>query len=210
MGTDHLRVLIVASDPLARAGLVGLVDAVPRCTVVGQMAPEEDVVSGLDLYRPDVMVWDLGWDPEVAFEQLAALGKGSPPVVALLSDGAQGAEVIAAGARGLLPRDVDPESLETALVGVSRGLVVMAPGLVPSPVSDGVPPQTLGAPDLTPREREVLQLVAEGMGNKSIAHNLSVSEHTVKFHVNSILGKLGAQSRTEAVTQAARLGLLLL
>ena len=64
--------------------------------------------------------------------------------------------------------------------------------------------------ELTPREHEVLGLVAEGLPNKSIADHLSISEHTVRFHVNSIMSKLGAQSRTEAVTRATRLGLLLL
>ena len=64
--------------------------------------------------------------------------------------------------------------------------------------------------ELTPRELEVLRLVAEGLSNKSVANHLSISEHTVKFHVNSIMGKLSAQSRTEAVARATRLGLLLL
>jgi len=63
---------------------------------------------------------------------------------------------------------------------------------------------------LTPREQEVLQLLAEGLPNKAIASQLSISEHTVKFHVNAIMGKLGAQSRTEAVTRATRAGLILL
>jgi DNA-binding NarL/FixJ family response regulator len=68
----------------------------------------------------------------------------------------------------------------------------------------------VGTEELTPREREVLQLLAEGLGNKEIARRLRISDHTVKFHVNAILGKLGARTRTEAVTRAARQGLITL
>jgi DNA-binding NarL/FixJ family response regulator len=88
-------------------------------------------------------------------------------------------------------------------------LVVFDPSLAlePSPARD--PSLTL-VEDLTPRETEVLQLLADGLTNKAIAQRLGISDHTVKFHVNSVLGKLGAQSRTEAVVRASRLGLLLL
>ena len=74
----------------------------------------------------------------------------------------------------------------------------------------GMPHTCVAVPDLTPRERQALALLAEGLPNKTIASRMGISEHTVKFHVNSILGKLGAQSRTEAVTKATRLGLILL
>ncbi len=210
MGTDEIRVLVVAADPLARAGLAALVDAQPACSVVGQTAPEEDVSAALDLYRAEIVVWDMGWDPSDALELVSGLGEGTPPVVALVGDDTRGARVIAAGARGVLSRDVDADSLEAGLVAVSRGLVVTDPALVPAPGPHGGPPPDLPVAGLTPRERDVLRLVAEGMPNKSIARTLGVSDHTVKFHVNAILSKLGAQSRTEAVTRAARLGLLVL
>ena len=82
----------------------------------------------------------------------------------------------------------------------------LAPALYPRP---DIEPSPL-VESLTPREVEVLQLLAEGLPNKGIAQRLGISEHTVKFHVNAIMGKLGAQSRTEAVVQATRLGLILL
>lgn len=207
---DNLRSLVVSGDHLARAGLAALLDGLAGCSVVGQDAGDAGVEAALDLYRPDVVVWDLGWDPAAAIDQLRSLGAGGPPVVALLEDGARGAEVLDSGARGLLPRDVDPETLLTALVAVHKGLVVVDPRLSSALPQAGGWPLAGSSVDLTPREREVLQLVAEGMPNKSIAQKLGISEHTVKFHVNAILGKLDARSRTEAVTRAARMGLILL
>ena len=210
MGTDDIRTLVVAADPLARAGLAALLEAQPNCSVVGQIAPGEEVSAAADVFRAEIVVWDLGWDLFDALEQVAGLGEDAPPVIALVEDGTRGGEVIAAGARGVLGRDVDADSLEAALVAVSRGLVVTDPALVPAQGPYSGPPPDPPIADLTPRERDVLHLLAEGMPNKSVAVALGVSEHTVKFHVNAILSKLGAQSRTEAVTKAARFGLLLL
>ena len=101
------------------------------------------------------------------------------------------------------------EALLGSIRGEEAGALVMDLVNIPSP-----PGRERGAAplveDLTPRELEVLQLLAEGLSNKEIARRLGTSEHTVKFHVNAILGKLGAHSRTEAVTRAARLGLIIL
>ena len=95
-----------------------------------------------------------------------------------------------------------------AMVAVAQGLLVLDPRLpvLEPPARDQSQPHVMG--ELTPREQEVLRLVAEGLPNKSIADHLGISLHTVKFHVNAIMSKLGAQSRTEAVTRATRLGLL--
>ncbi|MFQ5814830.1 MAG: response regulator transcription factor [Anaerolineae bacterium] len=210
IGVNNVRVLIVADDPLARAGLAMLLADQPGCTVTGQVAGDADLLAGLDVYRPDVVVWDLGWEPTQAPEQLADLSDSGPPVVALLPDEAHAADTWTAGARGLLLRDTDAEGLTAALMAVAQGLVVfdraLAAALLPA---SGRAPMPL-VEELTPRELEVLQLLAEGLPNKAIAHRLSISEHTVKFHVNAILGKLGAQSRTEAVVRATRLGLIIL
>jgi len=141
---------------------------------------------------------------------MAELSNTTPPVVALLSAPTLAAEVWAAGPRGLLPRDTVAAGLNAALAAVAQGLVVidgdLSAALLPS--GEQAPATAMG--DLTPREQEVLQLLAEGLPNKVIASQLNISEHTVKFHVNAIMGKLGAQSRTEAVTRATRAGLILL
>jgi DNA-binding NarL/FixJ family response regulator len=207
-----VRVLVVAEDPLVRAGLAALLSEQPECVVIGQVSGDAELAAELDFYRPDVVVWDLGWDPAPALERLAELDDALYPVVALLPDDAPTLEAWIAGARGLLPRDAGAESLVAGLLAVAQGLIVLDPALATDllPVDEQQPDLAPLIEELTPREMEVLQLLAEGLPNKSIAHQLDISEHTVKFHVNAIMGKLGAQSRTEAAVRATRLGLILL
>ena len=209
-GSNDLRVLIVANDPLARAGLATLLSDQPGCHVVGQMDVRDDISAPLELYRPHVLVWDLGWDTGQALQRMAELPEGSPPVAALLPEVTYVAEAWTAGARGLFLRDTPPSELSGGLQAVTRGLVALDSRLAVAllPARESITPAPLE--EMTPRELEVLHLLAEGLPNKAIAQRLSISEHTVKFHVNSILSKLGAQSRTEAVTRATRLGLILL
>lgn len=200
---DDVRVVIVADDPLVRSGLAALLADRPGCRVAGQAAPD-DLPEALAVYRADVVVWDLGWDPADVPDGLADLAADGPPSVALLADEALASVVRGAGVLGLLQRHTDGERLLVAIQAVSHGLAVSDPAL------SGPLPITAGPPDelLTPREIEVLRLLAEGLANKAIALQLGISEHTVKFHLNAILGKLGAQSRTEAVVTAIRLGLI--
>jgi DNA-binding NarL/FixJ family response regulator len=143
-------------------------------------------------------------------ERLAELGDAGPPVVALITDEIQALEARTAGARGLLLRDTSAERLVAALTAAARDLIVLDPPLAVPMLGARDPSSPTPVEDLTPRELEVLGLLAEGLPNKAIARRLGISEHTVKFHVNAVLGKLGAQSRTEAVVRATRLGLILL
>lgn len=211
----ELRLLIVASDPLARAGLASMLADRPGLNLVAQIPADADLDEALEVYLPDVILWDLGWgsDPasdDAALERLSSSAQSGPPVLALLSDESRSADVSAAGARGLLLRDSSAASIQAALTALSEGLMVFGLQLGPPslPYHQGEQGETLE--DLTPRELEVLKLLAEGLPNKTIAFRLGVTEHTVKFHVNAILRKLGAQSRTEAVVRATRLGLILL
>ena len=209
--TGDLRVLVVATDPLARAGLGAVLAGHPCFIVVGQVGAGPDISSSLEVYLPEVIVWDLGWDPASSLEWLSDLSEAAPPVVALLPDDSYLTEVSAAGPRGILLRESAPDVLAAALSAVSQGLVVLHPEFGhPALPAPGRRPDSPPVEALTRREVEVLQLLAEGLPNKSIADRLSITEHTVKFHVNAIMGKLGAQSRTEAVTRATRLGLILL
>lgn len=211
MPFTEVRVLIVGDNPLVRAGLAALLQDQPGIVVVGQVAGAE-LASLVDVFRADVLIWGVGWDVGAAFEQLAALDEHAPPVLLLLNDENRAAEALAAGARGLLLQDADAEILAVALSGLARGLVVLHPDLLPG----GLPPVSASEPPLppvdllTPRELEVLALLAEGLPNKIIAARLNISEHTVKFHVNALMNKLGVQSRTEAVVRATRLGLIVL
>jgi two-component system nitrate/nitrite response regulator NarL len=214
---NGLRVLIVADDPLARAGLAALLADQPGCTVVGQVAESAELLASLDVYRPEVVVWDLGWDAasassslEETLERLSDLGDAGPSVVALIPDETHAVEAQTAGAHGLLLRDSGAELLVAALMAAAQGLVVLDPSLGNPALGARDPSSPSLVEELTPRELEVLELLAEGLPNKVIARRLGISDHTVKFHVNAVLGKLGAQSRTEAVVRATRLGLILL
>lgn len=228
VSVSDLRVLIVADDPLARAGLSALLTDLPGLTVVGQMATHTDVLAGLEVYRPDVVLWDLGWEPTRALssprpppdsrqdeprthlELLVDLQDAGQPVVVLLPDRTYAAASWAAGIRCLLLRNVGAEKLAASFAGAMQELTVLDASLVTTLLPVRPPESTPPGEVLTPREFEVLQLLAEGLPNKIIADRLQISEHTVKFHVNALMGKLGAQSRTEAVVRATRLGLLLL
>lgn len=138
---------------------------------------------------------------------LAASAPHLPPILALVGDADGAAEAWSAGASGILQRSAAAETIATAAQGVARRLHVLDPLVVGNLLSVRLPalPESL-----TDREREVLTLMAEGLPNKIIATRLKISENTVKFHINAILGKLGAQSRTEAVVRAARLGMIAL
>lgn len=202
---DEIRVLIVADDPLARAGLAALLAGQEGCAVVGQASGEDDLGEALALYQPDAVLWDMGWDAADLPDALGDWDADAPLLVALIPEPGLSAALWAAGARGLLPRDAAPERLVAALRAVVAGLAALDPALIAR-----LPGSAPAAPveRLTPREAEVLALLAEGLANRAIAQRLGISEHTVKFHLNAILGKLGAQSRTEAVVLAIRLGLL--
>jgi two-component system, NarL family, nitrate/nitrite response regulator NarL len=199
-----LRVVVVSPDPLARGGLAARVGSRPELLLAGEAAPS-DAPTLVAEAAPDAVLWDLGAGAGGA-DGLAALGE--TPAVALAGDEAQAAEALRGGARGVLGRDAVPAALAAAVAAAAHGLLVLAPALAAGFVRPPDAPEPLGA--LTPREREVLAHLGEGLGNKAIAARLGISEHTAKFHVNAILGKLGVGSRAEAIVRAARMGLVVL
>jgi len=212
-----LRVLVVASNPLARAGLAALLADQPGLTIVGQV--ENDLPDALDVYRPDVVVWDMGWEPLTFLEKVRDLRDSRIPVIALLANVTNAIEsasaLLGAGLRGLLLQNSNAAVLASALTAAANGITVIGAPIADSVLADSIRINTASSefskPDaLTTRELEVINLIAEGLPNKTIAGKLNISEHTVKFHVNAILTKLGAQSRTEAVVRATRLGLITL
>jgi two-component system, NarL family, response regulator YdfI len=114
------------------------------------------------------------------------------------------------GVRGIFPERLEPEQLAAALEAIVRGLIVLHPGELQRTQSQIADEFVESVEPLTTRERDVLQMLSQGLGNKEIAARLKLSEHTVKFHIASIFGKLGASTRTEAVSIALRRGLVLL
>ncbi len=212
---DLPSLLIVSDDRLTRAGLTAVLSDVVDLRVVGDSDSHVDPVELLDLYQPDVVLWDLGWDPELRnersstpLERLAALAELDIPVVVLLPEGDYAGSVWRMGVHALLPRAARVEMLAAAIHAAAVDLRVLDPqlaaDLMKTPAGDG----TVLAEPLTPREEEVLALLAEGLTNRAIGRALTISENTAKFHVQALMGKLGAQSRTEAVVRATRLGLL--
>jgi DNA-binding NarL/FixJ family response regulator len=206
MERTDTRVLIVGEDPLARGGLAVLLAGEPGIEVLGQTSPGAGTTAAVDALQPDAVLWDLGVSPRSVPEGIGAL----PAVVALVGDEELASQALAAGARGALPRDAGPGRLAAALRGAAQGLVILDDSFASALLRPQPPlPDPLVEP-LTPRELEVLQLLAEGLSNKEIGSRLRISESTAKFHVNAILSKLGAQGRTDAVVRAARRGLVLI
>jgi two-component system, NarL family, response regulator YdfI len=124
------------------------------------------------------------------------------------------ADLLRAGVRGILPNQATPNEMVSTIVATASGLTVIHPDVMESLISlFAIVNRSLPSPPtqaLTTREIEVLGMLAEGLGNKTIARRLNLSEHTVKFHISSIFSKLNASSRTEAVILGARQGLILL
>ncbi|HKE34062.1 MAG TPA: response regulator transcription factor [Candidatus Acidoferrum sp.] len=214
-------VFIVAASPLARSGLENLLVA-RQMEIAGSAAHLDDCDHRLDDAPADAILVD--WTGEALATLLDALhasGLASDFNVVVLVEPASLAASSAAlydGVRAVLPNDVSAEQLVAALQAAASGLLVLHPTQVSAHVTTNgfASPPTRSrelnelAEPLTPRESEVLQMLASGLGNKEIAAKLAISEHTVKFHVASILGKLGAATRTEAVSIGIRRGLVLL
>jgi two-component system, NarL family, response regulator YdfI len=211
-----IRVFIVAASPLARAGLQSLLGT-RDVEVVGSVPNFESLADLISDVEADIVVVEAsGEQIEAVMDSLAASQLASEAPIVVLSDHSEPrwfAEALRAGVRAVLPSDIPPDQLVAALEAAAAGLIVMHPAEVdamfPAAEPTSRPLAELTEP-LTPRESEVLQMLASGLANKEIAARLAISEHTVKFHVASILGKLGAGSRTEAVSLGIRRGLVLL
>ena len=214
-----IRVFIVAASPLARSGLQQLL-AHPEVEILGS-AVDLDSAAGLlsePEVEPDVIVVDASRESGTALASLPAgssdIGADIPIVVLERSDGGTaGSDLLRQGVRAILPAGVSPAELIAALHAVTSGLIVLHPntvGAFPQAAVNITRATEEWTEPLTKREKEVLQMLAAGLGNKEIAAKLNISDHTAKFHVGSILGKLGAASRAEAVALGIRRGLVLL
>ena len=196
--TEPIRVALLSDDPLLRAGLSSLLAQAGSIDVVEPASAE-------------VALWDAGVDGERTLARLTEIKDLPVPAVAIVNDQSHVAPALAAGARGVVLRDQVGLGIRAALAAVRSGLTVMdtqlAEGLVPpapaKPATNGK-----GRGELTEREKQVVQLLSEGLSNKLIADRLGISDHTAKFHVNGVMMKLGASTRTEAVVEAMRRGLI--
>jgi DNA-binding NarL/FixJ family response regulator len=211
-----LRILIASPHPAMRAGLHVLLEEAQRARaaepvmVVGEADTVEASLQWTRAAQPQVVLYDLAFELDDDMEGLWRLRTQSPEVAILaLCESNADRHVLGAlqsGARGCLPKTATGAELLEAAQGALAGEPVLHPvataALLQQLRGDGP------APNLTPRESEVLRQVAAGQTNKSIALKLGISEHTVKFHLGSAMTKLGAASRAEAVAVAIRRGLI--
>jgi two-component system, NarL family, nitrate/nitrite response regulator NarL len=187
------QAVLIARDPLVRSGLAAVLGAYPGLVL------REALESAPGPLAADVVIWD---EPSVETA-------GISPVLALVSAPHEARRALRGGARGAVARGAPAESIAPAALAVAAGHWVVdrafAEALLELGEATGRVPTLL-----SPREHEVLALLSEGISNRDVAERLGISRHTAKFHVNAILDKLGASSRTEAVVLAARSGLLTL
>ena len=191
-----LTVIIVADDPLVRVGLTNLLEAEGVSVTAAVSGDELSVEQG----DAEVLLWDA--DPDLDAE---AIGQQAVPVLALVSEDETPNQLLTAGAAGILYRTAAAEHLATGLRAVAAGLTVLEPNLL-APLLPTVPERDTLFDDLTPREVVVLELVSEGLPNKRIAKELGISVNTVKFHVNALLSKFGAKTRTELAVRSVQQG----
>ena len=219
------RVLVAAASAVTRAGLEAILAREASITIVGRGTTRLSLAEEMNEEEPDVvLVESTVTDDENPLGLLRILGgdfddgaRHAPAIVLLTddSDPAHVAEALRSGIRAVLPRDAGPNEIIAAVNSAAAGLVSVAREWTSALHSmfisertgrDGV--ASTVQPSLTPRELEILRMLADGLANKQIAARLAISEHTVKFHVSSVFAKIHASTRAEAVMIGARRGLI--
>lgn len=202
---ELIRVAVVSPSPAVRSGLRALVDGHEGIEVVAEWLDPGDAEQ-----QADSVVLLLAEADTASFVEWRELAVTWPLVLVGALESLHALRDLLRRPAALISREATGPELTAAIVAVSRGLAVADPTLVTAAPSDsiGLADDVGDGSPLTPRELDVLRLVAVGLPNKGIALELGISEHTVKFHIASIMGKLDASSRTEAVTLAVRRGVL--
>lgn len=207
---DTIRILVADDHPIVRDGLISILSTQSDFEVVGEASTGIEVVQRVKLLNPDVVLLDLEMPELDGVGALRQLRTDRPDVQVIVFTAFDTDErivsAVQAGAKGYMLKGAPRNDIFNAVRVVSKGGSLLQP-VVASKLMQHITHQS--APDsLTEREMEVLHLMAQGKPNKEIAVDLTISERTVKFHVSSILGKLNAGNRTEAVTIAAQRGLV--
>lgn len=215
-GAKRIRVLIADDHPMVRQGLRVFLELEPDLEVVGEASDGAEAAELTAQLLPDVVLLDLvmpGVDGMTALETLAGQGLAERAlVVTSFGEYRSALPALRAGARGYISKEVDPAALATAVRAVAAGHVLLGPQVTEAllaqaaaagPGGSGAGEQQQG-PQLTAREREVLDLIAAGRSNREIARALTLAEKTVKTHVSNVLMKLGVSDRTQAALWAVR------
>jgi NarL family two-component system response regulator YdfI len=215
-GGGVIRVVVAATSAVRRGGLEAIVRENASLKLSGSVPGFVGLAARVLELQPDVLIADLA-QPDTQFISAAdLLEHAGIAIVALVDDPEVNwtSRALRSGVRAIVSRESSEKEIVSAIVAASTGLVLLDPEVTRQLASQTRTTNAERSPDnfeeLTLREIEVLRLMAEGFGNKEIASRLGISDHTVKFHISSILAKLGASSRTEAVTHGIRMGLVLL
>ena len=203
-----MTILVADDHPVVRQGLRTFLATQDDLDVVGEAATCTEATKRAAELRPDVVLLDLvmpGGDGIEAARKIRVASPGSK-VIVLTSypDDATVLPALEAGAAGYLLKDVEPQELADGVRRVNRGESLLHPAVAPRVIREAVGPTASAREALTPRELDVLRLLARGLPNKLIARELGIAERTVKTHVSSILAKLGVTDRTQAALYAVR------
>jgi two-component system, NarL family, response regulator LiaR len=208
--TPAIRVLLVDDHPVVRQGLRALLSTQDGIDVIGEADDGEAAVAAAERLSPDVVLMDVVMPTMDGVEALRRIAERRPQtrVVMLTSyaDERRAMEAVDAGASGFLLKDASPRDVVSAIRAAHRGEAVLHPAVAAKLLAERRRPPAAHT-DLTPRELEVLRLIARGHQNKVIAAELRLSEKTVKTHVSAILRKLDVTDRTQAAMYAVREGL---
>jgi DNA-binding NarL/FixJ family response regulator len=207
-----IRIVVVDDHPVVRDGLVSMLGTQPDFTVVGEANTGPEAIRAVEMYQPDVLLLDLAIPDLDGVKVLHHFKKEGVLVRVLVFTAFDTDErilgAIEAGAQGYLLKGAPRDELFNAVRVIHAGGSLLQPVIASKLMRQMTDPTPHPLDSLTPRERDVLELMAQGLQNKEIANHLVISERTVKFHVSSILNKLGAGNRTEAVTMAAQQGII--
>jgi DNA-binding NarL/FixJ family response regulator len=203
----QIRVVIADDHPVARQGLSAVLGSLDDVKVVAEAADGEEACKLYRQYSPDVLIVDLRMPKKDGLQVVDELMSGGPPkpriiVITTYEDEEDVRRAVKAGARGYLVKVADCEQIEEAVRAVAAGRSLFPPTITLKLV------EAVARPELSKREVEVLQCIAKGQSNKEIGSMLHISELTVKGHVRSILEKLGARGRSEAIAIAVKRGLI--
>ena len=213
---ETLRILIAEDHPLFRKGVISLLSSVPDFEVIGEAKTGEEAVARAADLQPDVILMDLQMPKVNGIEATRRILQESPIirilVVTLFEDEDSVFMALRAGARGYVLKDADEEEMVHAIRAVGKGEAIFSPNVATRMLSyfaasppGGAPPQAF--PTLTDREREILQLIAQGHPNPSIARQLSLSTKTIGNYVSNIFTKLQVADRAQAIIRAREAGL---
>ena len=212
--SDRIRILIGDDHPLFRDGLRALLASVDDAEVVGEASNGAEIVEQALALQPDVVLMDLHMPEPNGIEATRQIVEASPHVgvlvLTMVEDDDAVFAALRAGARGYLVKGASQGEILAAIRAVASGEAVFGPTIAARLIdyfsgSPAAPPQAF--PDLTPREREVLELIARGQGNAAIARQLSISQKTVRNHVSNVFTKLRVADRSQAIVKAREAGL---